>query len=71
VILIFGTKTFRWGRTTTDYVRNCPRCGFFGHLTRQRQIRTLALFFVIPLIPLGQPTTVDCCPRCGLEVATS
>ncbi|MGC4192227.1 MAG: hypothetical protein QM589_13835 [Thermomicrobiales bacterium] len=71
MILIFGTRTFRWSRTTTDYVRTCPRCGFFGRMTRQKQIRTIAVFFVIPLIPLGKVETVDVCPRCGLEVAAS
>jgi predicted RNA-binding Zn-ribbon protein involved in translation (DUF1610 family) len=71
MILLFGTKTFHWGRASTDYVRTCPRCGFFGHLIRRKQLRTIALFFVIPLIPLGKATTVDTCPRCGLEIATA
>lgn len=71
MILLFGTKTFRWNRSTTDYVRSCPRCGYFGHLTRQKQLRTIALFFVIPLIPLGKPATIDSCPRCGLELTAS
>ncbi|MGC4106299.1 MAG: hypothetical protein QM753_08065 [Thermomicrobiales bacterium] len=71
MILLLGTKMFRWGVTTTDYVRSCPRYGFFGHLTRQTQLRTIALFFVIPLIPLGKPRAVEVCPRCGQEFAAS
>ena len=71
MILLFGTRTFRWGRLSTDYVRTCPRCGFFGHMTRQNQLRTIALFFVIPLIPLGKPRSVESCPRCSLEIAAS
>jgi ribosomal protein S27AE len=70
MILLFGTKTFTWGHATTDYIRSCPRCGYFGHLTRRRQLRTIALFFLIPLIPLGKPVTVDICPRCGLELSS-
>lgn len=66
MILVFGTKTIRWGRTQTEYVRACPRCGFFGHMRRQKRLRVLALFFVIPMIPLGRIETVDACPHCNL-----
>lgn len=69
MILLFGTKTFRWGQTYTDYVRSCPRCGFFGHLKRQKRLRTMALFFLVPILPLGGVSTVDACPQCDLVLS--
>ena len=67
MILIIGTRTFRWGSARTDYLRTCPNCGYYGYFTRKKQIRTLALFFVIPIFPLGGVSEVDECPNCHMR----
>jgi len=64
VILVFGTRTIRWGHDRTGYLRSCPHCGFYGYFLRKKTIRALTLFFVIPIIPLSGITIVDTCPQC-------
>ncbi len=65
MILVFGTKTFRWGSERTAYLKTCPQCGYYGYFLRKKSIRALTLFFVIPILPLGGITTVDVCPQCN------
>jgi len=69
MILVFGTRTFHWGRQLTAYVRTCPNCGFFGHFEQVKRLRAITLFFVVPLIPISGIRTVERCPQCHTEFA--
>ena len=64
MFLVAGTRTILWGSDRTPGVRTCANCGFSGQFIQKKAIRTLALFFVIPVLPLGKIRHLHECPSC-------
>jgi hypothetical protein len=68
-LLVIGTRTFHWGSDRAADVQTCPNCGYSGQFIQQKAIRTLALFFVIPIFPLGKIRHLRQCPSCNTRYA--
>lgn len=64
MLFIIGTRTFHWGSDRTPGMQRCGNCGYSGQFVRKKSIRTLALFFVIPVLPLWKIRDLGECPNC-------
>lgn len=69
MFLVAGTRTFHWGSDRTPSVWTCANCGYHGQFVQKKAIRTLALFFVIPVLPLGKIRHFHECPNCHTRFA--
>lgn len=70
MLFIVGTQTFHWGSDRTPDVQRCGNCEYRGQFVRRWSIRTLALFFVIPVLPLGKIHDLRQCPDCNTRYAS-
>lgn len=69
MFLVVGTRTFHWGSDRTPGMQTCGNCGYSGQFIRKRAIRTVALFFVLPVLPLGKIRHLRQCPNCNTRYA--
>lgn len=70
MLLIIGTRTVHWGSDRAPDVLRCGNRGYSGQCVRRRSIRTLALFFIIPILPLGKVHDLRQCPNCNTRFAS-
>ncbi|MDQ3539180.1 MAG: hypothetical protein M3440_00695 [Chloroflexota bacterium] len=69
MLFIIGTRTFHWGSDRTPDAQTCGNCGYSGQFVWKKAIRTLALFFLIPVLPLGEIRHLRQCPNCDTRYA--
>lgn len=65
MIILLGTRYLAWGDERTPTIWHCPNCEQDAYFIRKRGVRAVALFFLIPVFPLGRVEHFTQCPNCG------
>jgi DNA-directed RNA polymerase subunit RPC12/RpoP len=70
MFLIIGTKFFSWGSSKTPETIRCSQCGTLAQFTEKTGMRFIALFFIVPAIPISGKRKLIECPNCKTRFET-
>lgn len=70
MFFIISTKFITWGAEEMQGMTRCTQCGTVGHFIEKTGRRFIALFFVIPIIPIGGKQKILECPNCKAQYPT-